>query len=269
MRTWIAFLIIAGLILAAIFAEQLSPNDPDTANLSQRLKAPCWDYPLGTDHLGRCILSRIIFGIRMSLFIGGSVVLFSAILGIILGSAAGYFGGILDEAIMRVVDAFLAFPSIFLALAAIGFLGSGMINLMLSLILVEWTGYARLVRSIILSLRGKEFLEAAASLGASDFYIMRRHILPIVLPQVLVMATLGIGYAILDSTSLSFLGLGIQPPTPEWGSMMNDARPFVRADPLMMIFPGIAITSSVLAFNLAGEWLREQVDPRSDAPQEI
>jgi len=191
------------------------------------------------------------------------------LLGIILGGAAGYYGGVLDEAVMRVVDAFLSFPSIFLALAVIGFLGSGLSNLMLSLILVEWTGYARLVRSGVLSLQGKEFLEAARSLGASDLYIMSRHILPNILPSVLVMATLSVGYAILGAASLSFLGLGVQPPTPEWGSMMNDARPFIRSHPLMMVFPGIAITVTVLVFHLLGDGIREKLDPRSEVEKQL
>ena len=206
---------------------------------------------------------------RMSLFIGLTVVLFSALLGIILGGAAGYFGGVLDEAVMRVVDAFLSFPSIFLALAVIGFLGCGLTNLMLSLILVEWTGYARLVRSEVLSLQGKEFLEAAKSLGASDLYIMSRHILPNILPCVLVMATLSVGYAILGAASLSFLGLGVQPPTPEWGSMMNDARPFIRSHPMMMVLPGIAITVTVLAFHLLGDGIREKRNPRSEVDKQL
>jgi peptide/nickel transport system permease protein len=265
----LALLTIAALFLLAILAAWIAPHDPENAQPQLRLKDPGREYPLGTDHLGRCIFSRTVFGIRISLFIGFTVVLFSALLGIVLGGVAGYYGGVLDEAIMRVVDAFLSFPSIFLALAVIGFLGSGLSNLMLSLILVEWTGYARLVRSGVLSLQGKEFLEAARSLGASDLYIMCRHILPNILPSVLVMATLSIGYAILGAASLSFLGLGVQPPTPEWGSMMNDARPFIRSHPLMMVFPGIAITVTVLAFHLLGDGIREKLDPRSEVEKQL
>jgi peptide/nickel transport system permease protein len=261
---WLSILAIVGLFMIAILAAWIAPHDPEKAQPQLRLKDPSMLYPMGTDHLGRCIFSRIVFGTRTSLSIGLTVVLLSAILGIILGGLAGYFGGILDEIVMRLVDAFLCFPSIFLALAVIGFLGSGMANLMLSLILVEWAGYARLARSGILSLKGKEFLEAAKSLGASDLYIMRRHILPNILPSVLVMATLSVGYAILGVASLSFLGLGVQPPTPEWGSMLNDARPFLRTHPTMMIFPGIAITFTVLAFNLLGEGIRRKLDPRSE-----
>jgi peptide/nickel transport system permease protein len=259
----LALLTLAGLLLLALAAGWIAPHDPEKAQPQLRLKDPCWDYPMGTDHLGRCIFSRIVFGIRVSLFIGMAVVLLSAVMGLILGGAAGYYGGVVDEAVMRVVDAFLSFPSIFLALAVIGFLGSGMANLMLSLILVDWTGYTRLVRSSVLSLKGKEFLEAARSLGASDFYIMSRHILPNILSSLLVMATLSVGYVILGAASLSFLGLGVQPPTPEWGSMMNDARPFLRTHPLMMVFPGMAITITVLAFNMLGEEIREMMDPRS------
>jgi peptide/nickel transport system permease protein len=265
----LSIFIIAALLLLAITAPGIAPHDPEKAQPQLRLKDPGGEYPLGTDHLGRCIFSRVIFGIRISLFIGLIVVLLSALIGTILGGMAGYFGGVLDEAIMRVVDAFLSFPSIFLALAVIGFLGSGLSNLMLSIILVEWTGYARLVRSEVLSLHAREFLEAAKSLGASDFYIMIRHILPNILPSVLVMATLSVGYAILGAASLSFLGLGVQPPTPEWGSMMNDARPFIRSHPLMMVFPGTAITVTVLAFHLLGDGIREKLNPRSEVDKQL
>jgi peptide/nickel transport system permease protein len=265
----LSIFIIAALFLLAITATWIAPHDPENAQPQLRLKDPGGEYPLGTDHLGRCIFSRVVFGIRISLFIGLVVVLLSALIGTILGGAAGYFGGVLDEAIMRLVDAFLSFPSIFLALAVIGFLGSGLTNLMLSLILVEWTGYARLVRSEVLSLRGREFLEAAKSLGASDLYIMSRHILPNILPSVLVMATLSVGYAILGAASLSFLGLGVSPPTPEWGSMMNDARPFIRSHPLMMVFPGTAITVTVLAFHLLGDGIREKLNPRSEVDKQL
>lgn len=255
---------IAALLLLAIAAAWIAPHDPEKAQPELRLKDPCREYPMGTDHLGRCIFSRVIFGIRISLFVGLAVVFCSALIGTILGGAAGYFGGALDEAIMRLADAFLSFPSIFLALAVIGFLGSGLSNLWLSLILVEWTGYARLMRSEVLSLQGKEFLEAAKSLGASDLYIMIWHILPNILPSILVMATLSVGYAILGAASLSFLGLGVQPPTPEWGSMMNDARPFIRSHPMMMVFPGAAITLTVLAFHKLGDEIRVKLNPRSE-----
>ena len=265
----LSIFIIAALFLLAITAAWIAPHDPENAQPQLRLKDPGGEYPLGTDHLGRCIFSRVVFGIRISLFIGLVVVLLSALIGTILGGAAGYFGGVLDEVIMRVVDAFLSFPSIFLALAVIGFLGSGLSNLMLSIILVEWTGYARLVRSEVLSLQGREFLEAAKSLGASDLYIMSRHILPNILPSVLVMATLSVGYAILGAASLSFLGLGVQPPTPEWGSMMNDARPFIRSHPLMMVFPGAAITVTVLAFHLLGDGIREKLNPRFEVDKQL
>lgn len=265
----LSIFIIVALLLLAITAPWMAPHDPENAQPQLRLKDPGGEYPLGTDHLGRCIFSRVVFGIRISLFIGLVVVLLSALIGTILGGAAGYFGGVLDEAIMRVVDAVLSFPSIFLALAVIGFLGSGLSNLMLSIILVEWTGYARLVRSEVLSLHAREFLEAAKSLGASDFYIMSRHILPNILPSVLVMATLSVGYAILGAASLSFLGLGVQPPTPEWGSMMNDARPFIRSHPLIMVFPGTAITVTVLAFHLLGDGIREKLNPRSEVDEQL
>lgn len=264
-----ALLSIACLILLALLAGWIAPHDPAEVRKDSRLKPPCWDYPLGTDHLGRCILSRLLFGIRTSLAISLTVVLLSAAIGLALGGIAGYLGGLIDEAIMRLADALLAFPSIFLALAVIGFLGAGITNLIISLVLVQWTGYARLVRSIVLSLKGREFLEAALGMGASEMYILSRHILPNLLPLVMVTATLELGFTILNVAALSFLGIGVQPPTPEWGSMMNDARPYIRIAPHMMTFPGIAITMTVLAFNLLGEGLRERLDPRSPSTEHL
>ncbi|MFB3763881.1 MAG: nickel transporter permease [Methanotrichaceae archaeon] len=260
----LAAILVVLLAAIAIFPGLFAPHNPEEVRPAHRLISPSLVYPLGTDHLGRCILSRVVFGARTSLMIGISVVLLSALIGIILGCTAGYLGGFVDEIIMRIVDAFLAFPSMFLTLAIVGFLGAGLANMMISLILVEWTGFARLVRGTIISLKGREFLEAATSLGASDFYIVYRHIMPNIIPPLAVMATLGVGYAILGAASLSFLGLGIQPPTPEWGSMMSDGRPFVRAAPWIMIFPGLSITIAVLAFNLLGESLRDRMDPRAE-----
>jgi peptide/nickel transport system permease protein len=268
-RLAFAFLIIAGFVLAAAFSGWIAPNDPVKAKTSDRLSGPSWNYPLGTDQMGRCILSRVIFGTRVSLLIGSFVVLSAVAAGTALGCIAGYFEGPADEALMRIVDALMAFPSMFLTLAVMGFLGAGMTNMILSLVLVEWTGYARLVRGLMISLKGREFLEAAEGLGASDLYIVTRHMLPNIIPHVAVVAALGVGYTILGAASLSFLGLGVQPPTPEWGSMMSDGRPFIRTAPQIMIFPGLAITLVVLGFNLLGEALRERMDPRSGKGNEI
>lgn len=255
------FLIICMLFMV-FFSEQIAPHDPNNVQTEVRLKLPSWDYPMGTDHMGRCIFSRVVYGSRISILLGVTIVALSASIGTILGFFAGYFGGIVDEILMRIVDAFLTIPSMFLALAIIGFMGTGFFNLVLSISAVEWTAYARLVRGLVISLKDKDFIDAARCLGASELYIFRYHIIAIILPHVLVMAALGIGYAILGAASMSFLGLGVQPPTPEWGAMMNDGRYFVRSAPHIMIFPGIFITICVLSFNLIGEWMRDNIDPK-------
>ncbi|OPX78640.1 MAG: nickel transporter permease NikC [Methanosaeta sp. PtaB.Bin039] len=258
----LGFMILSAIALVAFFAGMIAPHEPNQTNLGERLSPPSWQYPFGNDNLGRCILSRIIFAARISLYIGVVVVSLSLLIGVALGSIAGYFGGLLDELIMRFVDAFLAFPSMFLALAVIGLMGPGLSNLILALVVVEWTGYARMVRGEVISLKGKEFLEAARSLGAKDSYILVRHVLPNVLAPVLVMSALGIGFTILAASGLSFLGLGVQPGIPEWGSMLDDGRLYLRVAPHLMIFPGLAITITVLAFNLLGEGLRDELNPR-------
>ncbi|NPV62672.1 MAG: ABC transporter permease [Methanotrichaceae archaeon] len=269
MRQWIknrnvliGLSIIFFLIFIAVFAPQIAPHDPEKAYPKIRLEPPSKEYPFGTDHLGRCILSRIIFGARISLLIGLIVISGSLLIGIVLGTISGYFGGFADNAIMRLVDGFLAVPSMFLAIALAGTLGPGFFNMAIALIAVEWTSYARVVRGSILSVKEKEFVEAARGLGEGDFYIMFRHILPNIISPLIVIATLGIGYAILAAAGLSFLGFGVQPPTPEWGSMLDDGRLFMRKAPYIMIFPGLAIMITVLAFNFLGDGLRDEMDPR-------
>ena len=254
--------IISVLVLLAVFAPYIAPHDPIAANPQIRLEPPTMDYPFGTDHMGRCVLSRTIYGARISLLIGMMVILGSLMIGIFLGTISGYLGGLVDDIVMRLVDGFLAIPSMFLALALAGTLGPGLFNLTVALIVVEWTSYARVVRSSILSIRGKEFVDAIRCLGAGDAYILTRHILPNILSPLIVIATLGIGYAILAASGLSFLGFGVQPPTPEWGSMLDDGRLFMRKAPHIMIFPGLAIMITVLAFNFLGDGLRDEMDPR-------
>ena len=259
----IGLFIISSLVFIAVFAPQIAPHDPIKANPKIRLEQPSKEYPFGTDHMGRCILSRIIFGARISLLIGVIVIMGSLLIGIILGAVSGYFGGLADDVIMRIVDGVLAVPSMFLALALAGSLGPGLFNMAMALIFVEWTSYARVVRGSILSVKEMGFIEAARSLGASDFYILVRHVLPNIISPVIVIATLGIGYVILAAAGMSFLGLGAQPPTPEWGSMLDDGRLFMRKAPHIMIFPGLAIMITVLAFNFLGDGLRDEMDPRT------
>lgn len=250
------------LVCIAIFAPHVAPHDPTDANLKARLQPPSEEYPFGTDHMGRCILSRVIYGTRISLSVGVIVISASLLIGLFLGTISGYFGGLADEVIMRLVDGFLAIPSMFLALALAGALGPGIVNMMIALVAVEWTGYARVVRGSILSVKEMEFVEAARGLGAGDFYILVRHVLPNIISPVIVIATLGIGYAILAAAGLSFLGFGAQPPTPEWGSMLDDGRLYLRMAPYIMVFPGLSIMVTVLAFNFLGDGLRDEMDPR-------
>jgi peptide/nickel transport system permease protein len=258
----LGMVIIGIFILAALFAPWLAPHDPIAQNLGQRLQPPSWTYPLGTDDLGRCVLSRMIHATRISLRIGLLVVGITAISGSIIGLFSGYTGGITDELIMRATDVFLAFPGIVLALVVAGVLGPGLTNTMLALALIGWTGYARLVRGCVLSTREKTFVEATQVLGAGHVYIMFRHILPEVLGPVLVMATLGMGWTILSAAALSFLGLGAQPPVPEWGAMLSSGRPYLRTAWHLSTFPGLAIMLVVLAFNFLGNGLNDALSHR-------
>ncbi|MCL0075541.1 nickel ABC transporter permease subunit NikC [Dehalococcoidia bacterium] len=254
--------IILVLVFVALLAPFIAPHDPVEQNLGNRLLPPSIEHPSGTDNLGRCILSRLIHGSRVSLQIGIMVVGIASITGVTLGLIAGYRGGLIDELIMRIVDILLAFPGIILALVIAGILGPSLYNVMLALAVVGWTSYARVVRGSVLSVKEKGFVEAVRVLGASDARIMFRHVLPNVMAPVIVMATLGMAHVILAAAALSFLGLGAQPPTPEWGSMLNDGRAFMRTAPHLTIFPGLAIMVTVLAFNFLGDGLRDILDPR-------
>ena len=258
----IGLIIIISLAFIALFAPFIAPHDPIEQNLEKRLLPPCREYPMGTDDLGRCLLSRIIYGARVSLQLGVIVVGIITVIGVTLGLISGYYGGIVDEIIMRLVDVVLAFPGIILALAIAGALGPGLFNVMLALAMVGWTGLARVVRGSVLSVKQKEFVESARALGCSDLHIMTRHILPNVMAPVIVLATLDMAFIILAAAGLSFLGLGAQPPTPEWGSMLNSGRAFMRTAPHLTTFPGLAIMVAVLAFNFLGDGLRDALDPR-------
>jgi peptide/nickel transport system permease protein len=249
-------------ILAALFAGYIAPHDPEKVNLELRLKEPCREYPFGTDHLGRCILSRIIFGARVSLLVGLLVVSSSFVLGLAIGTLSGYYGGWTDEIVMRVVDAFLAFPSLLLALGIAGLFGAGFMNLVIALITVDWAGYARLARGSVMTVKEQDYIKAAKGLGAGDMHVILCHVIPNVISPLIVMATIGMGYVILSAAGLSFLGFGVQPPTPEWGSMLSEGKTYIRSAPYIMIFPGIAIMLTVIAFNYLGDELRDLLDPR-------
>lgn len=255
-------IIIILLVSIAVLAPVLVPHDPNEQKLEQVMLTPCAEYPFGTDDFGRCLLSRVIFGARVSLEIGLIVTVVSTITGVILGLLAGFYGGIIDEIIMRIVDIFLAFPGLILALVIAGLLGPGMYNVILALSLVGWMGYTSVVRGVVLAEKEKEFVESARALGANNLYIMYRHLLPNILTPVIVMASIGIGHAILAAAGLSFLGLGEQPPTPVWGSMLNHGKAYLQSAPHLTIFPGLAILITVLAFNFFGDGLRDLLDPR-------
>ncbi|HEY9720601.1 MAG TPA: nickel transporter permease [Oscillatoriaceae cyanobacterium] len=259
---------VAGLVILALFlllaiaSPWLAPGDPTAQNLAGRLSPPSLAHALGTDDLGRDLWCRLVYGTRVSLRVGVISVGLSLVIGTSLGLLAGYRGGRIDELVMRCLDVVLAFPSILLAILIVAILGPSLDNAILAIAAVNVPVYARLVRSSVLSLKQQEFIEAAQALGAGHLRIVLQHVLPNCLTPITVQATLGIGTAILETAGLSFLGLGAQPPTPEWGTMLNDARPYLRDAWWLVTFPGVAIIVTVLGFNLLGDGLRDMLDPR-------
>lgn len=258
----IGMIIVIILILVAIFGKFLEPYNPDIGDLSQSLKTASPAHLLGTDEQGRDILSRIIDGTRVSLRVGIYAVSFALIIGTIFGSAAGYYGGKTDMIIMRFMDIILAFPSLLLAIAFMEALGKGIDKAIIAISIVTIPEYARIVRSSILSIKESEFVQAAKVIGNNDAAIIFKHILPNVISPIVVRATLGISSAILDTAALGFLGLGVQPPQSEWGSMLGSGRGYFFNAPHIIIYPGMAITITVLAFNLFGDGLRDALDPK-------
>jgi peptide/nickel transport system permease protein len=260
-----AGMIFVGIfLLFALFAPWIAPKDPALLDLPSRLQPPNAVHWFGADELGRDILSRIIYGARISMLVGGGVVAGSLLLGIIFGSIAGYYGGVVDRFFnVIVMNAFLSFPGILLAIAFVAFLGPGIFNLILALCIGGWVGYARLVRAQVLAVKEKEFVEAARALGASDWRIVTRHILPNIIQPVIVQAAIGMAGAILAEATMSFLGLGVPPPTASWGSMLNDGRAHLFDAPHLVLFPAAAVMLAVLSFNFIGDALRDYMDPRS------
>ena len=256
--------LVAVFVLCALFAPWIAPQDPAHIDLPNRLQSPSTQHLCGTDELGRDILSRLIWGARISMFVGSSVVVCSLFLGLIIGSLAGYYGGRIDRFVNIVLmNAFLSFPGILIAIAFVAFRGPGILNLVLALSLGGWVGYARLVRAQVLAVREREFVEAARGLGASDLRIILRHILPNIIQPVIVQAAIGMAGAILAEATMSFLGLGVPPPTASWGSMLNDARSHLFDAPHLALFPALTVMLAVLAFNFIGDALRDVLDPRS------
>lgn len=258
----IGLFIVALAVFAAVAGPALSPYDSAAQELARRLEAPSMAHPLGLDELGRDILARLLAGARISLMVGIAVVGVSSMVGMLFGSIAGYFGGRVDDVISRVVDVLMAFPGILLAIALVAVLGPGLFNVVLALSVIGWVGYARLVRGQALRAREFEFVQAARALGAGPARIVVRHILPTAYPAVVVQATIGMAGAIIAEASLSFLGLGVQPPTPSWGTMLDAGRSHLFDAPHLTIFPGLAIAVLVLGFNFLGDGLRDRVDPR-------
>lgn len=258
----VGFVIVIIAVAAAVLGPLLTPYDPASQELARRLEGPTLSHPLGLDELGRDILARLLAGTRISLLVGLAVVSVSSTVGMIMGAVAGYFGGRIDDLISRVMDVLLAFPGILLAIALVAVLGPSLRNVVLALSVIGWVAYARLVRGQALRAREFDFVQAARALGAGPGRIIIRHILPTALPAVVVQATLGMAGAIIAEAALSFLGLGVQPPTPSWGTMLDAGRSHLFDAPHLTIFPGLAIAVLVLGLNFLGDGLRDRVDPK-------
>jgi peptide/nickel transport system permease protein len=266
--TIIGIVIVALLVFVALFAPWIATHDVGATNLSLRYLAPNASHWFGTDSTGRDIFSRVVFGTRISLEVGIIVVSISTVVGTALGALAGYYGGWIDRIVSGYVfNVFLSFPGLLLAIAMVAFLGAGLNKLILALCIIGWVGYARLIRGQVLKVREYDFVQAARALGASDTRILITHILPNAIQPLIVQASLGMAGAVLSEASLSFLGLGVPPPAPSWGVMIEEARDLstLQAAPHALIFPGIAIALTVLAFNFIGDGLREYLDPRQRA----
>jgi peptide/nickel transport system permease protein len=268
LKALFGFTIITLVLVMAILSPFIAPHDPYVQSLENRLKPPAWvdggspNHLLGTDSLGRDVLSRLIYGSRVSIIVGFSAVFLSGTIGIILGMLAGFYPRILGAVIMRIVDMFLSMPWVLVALAFMAALGSGLANLIIVLVLVRWAQYARLVNGVVLQIKEQEFIEAARARAVSPLKIMIKQILPNTLPPILVMATLELAFTILMESGLSFLGLGVKPPTPTWGLMCSEGREYITNAWWLTTFSGLAIVLTVLGVNLLGDWVRDRIDPR-------
>ncbi len=255
--------IVLVVVLAALLAPWLARHDPTLAAFHNRFASPSRSHPFGTDNLGRDEFSRILHGARLSLGMAVSASLGITLVGIALGLVAGMYGRVVAATIMRLADVFLALPTLILALVIVGLLGQGLRNLIITIVIVGWPSYARIVRGMTLQVREREFVEAARGLGASRPWIVLRHVLPNLVGPIVVLSTIDMGRVLLAVSGLSFLGFGISPPTPEWGAMLADAKTFLEQAPQLLVWPGLSITLMVLAFNLTGDGLRDMLDPRT------
>lgn len=256
--------LVALVLLVALAGPWLAPFDPAEQFLERRLEPPSGSHPLGLDELGRDILSRLVYGARISVSVGLAVVVLAGLVGSVLGALAGYAGGRVDHLLMRLTDVFLAFPGILLAIALVAVLGPALEHVVLALVVIGWTGYARLVRGQVLQLREQEFIQASRVVGVGGIRIVLRHLFPNVLPVLMVQASLGMAGAILAEASLSFLGLGIQPPTPSWGAMINAGRSHLLDAPHLTLVPGVAILLTVMGLNFLGDALADLLDPQRE-----
>ncbi|WP_209124040.1 ABC transporter permease [Alkalihalobacillus sp. BA299] len=265
----VGFLIVLLMVFTAILAPLISPHDPTEINPANMLQPPMWieggssEHLLGTDNLGRDILSRIIYGSQVSLLVGIAAVVLAGIIGVSVGLIAGFYGGFIDNALMRLVDSFLAIPNILFALVILSVFGPSVITLIIVLGVTNWVNYARLVRGEVLSIKEREFVKAARSIGVKNHKIILRHLLPNVVSSFIVISTLSVATTIILEASLSFLGLGIQPPTVSWGGVLSDGRDYLATSWWLATFPGVAITITVLGIIFLGDWLRDVLDPRS------
>jgi len=261
-------LIISGslvglLAMVAIFEPWLVLHDPYTTNMAMKLQSFSATYPLGTDHLGRCVLSRLIAGARVSLFTTFSILIVTLFISLVVGIVAGFLGGIVDTILMRLCDILLAMPNFIFALVIVGTLGGGLFNMFIGIVFVSWVWYARMIRNMVLSLKEAAFVKYAQVTGVSRFTIMRIHILPFVFPQIFLLKLIGLGSTILLISELSFLGLGVSPPMAEWGMMISDSKTYLLSNPMLMFIPGIMISLTVLIFNWFGDAVRDYLDPRT------
>ncbi|GIK37170.1 MAG: glutathione ABC transporter permease GsiD [Chloroflexota bacterium] len=255
------FLLALGLL--ALLAPLVARADPIAIDPANKYQPPNADFPLGADNLGRSIWARLVYGARITLSMAGLAMAAILAIGVSVGVLAGLSGGWVDDLLMRIVDILLAFPTLILALAIAGMLGPGLGNVLIALVAVGWVNYARVARGLVLSVKEKDYVEAARALGVTSGWLALRHVLPNIISPVVVLASLDMGNLLLSISAFSFLGLGAQAPTPEWGRMLDDARPFIQTQPQLMIYPGLAVFLTVLAFNLVGDGLRDALDPRS------
>jgi peptide/nickel transport system permease protein len=268
LKIWVGGAIMVALLLCGMAAPLLAPFNPQEQRLEERLRPPSWTaqgrgpYLLGTDNLGRDIMSRIIYGSRISLLVGVSTVILAGFVGCFLGAVAGYFGDMTDELITKISEIFLAFPFLLMAIALMAFLGQGLVNLIAALMITRWVQYCRVVRGEVLSLRERDFVTAARALGGKDFYILLRHVVPNTLASVTVIATFAMAIVIIAESSLSFLGLGVPAHIPTWGSMLSEGRSYMYRAPWLTVFPGLAIFITVFGINLLGDGLRDIFDPK-------